>query len=300
MSPRAETRYIIKGTTVKNYNKTELMKELVNSGFQPRRGYNKKELDDIVQSRGVPLQRQVNIVEEGWVGKQKGALQVAYERGFIDTTLPLSSYSLDGKDSWKDENGDILESYRPFCLCQFLSECPNFKNEKSALQYLVEAYNSSSASFEVLFSPKYHCEIAGEGIEYSWAFTKQVFQSIPYKKKKTSDLFRKSVRESVEKASISNARNFCGRAHRYMLAYLHYDSKVLTPSFTEIEKYVDQKSKTHRSVLDSEAAYIRVSQAMRTSIHRGRNEAKLFKSHHVLLFPSFFRRSISGGKSYAL
>jgi hypothetical protein len=145
-----------------------------------------------------------------------------------------------------------------------LSECPDFKKEKSALQYLVESYNTPSASFRVLFTPKYHCEIAGEGVEYSWAFAKRVFRAIAYKDKRTSDGFRLSVRKSVATATVSNIRKFCGRARRYMLAYMHYDSNLVTPTFNEIEKYVSQKSKTHRNVLDSEVAFI--SQAMRASM----------------------------------
>jgi hypothetical protein len=255
---------VLKGKTVKAFNKGELMTELIGSGFHPRRGYTKKDLDEIAVSRGVPLQREIDLLDEGWEGKPKGALQVLFERGLIDSTKPLSTYSLAGKASWKDDNGDLLPQYAPFCLRHLLAECPDFKKEKSALQYLVEAYNTPTASFSILFTPKYHCEIAGEGIEYSWAFTKQVFRSIPYAEKRTSDGFRSCVRRSVAQCRVDNARKFSGRARRYMLAYLHYDANSSSPTFHDIEKYVRHTSKSHRNVADTETGFI--SEAMRTSI----------------------------------
>jgi hypothetical protein len=255
----------IKGQAVKRYTKDELLKQLIADGFRLRKRYTKKELDDIATGRGLALQREVDITEEGWLGKPKGALQIAFERGFINTELPLSSYSLAGKDTWKDENGDLLQHFRPFCLRSLLGECPDFRNEKSALQNLVEAYSTPTASCQVLFTPKYHCEIAGEGIEYLWAFAKRVFCAVPYLNKHSSDGFRSVVRDSIATATISNARKFCGKARRYMLAYSYFDRNEDNPTFDEIEKFVKHKAKTHRNVADSDVGFI--SQAVRASIH---------------------------------
>ena len=52
-----------------------------------------------------------------------------------------------------------------------LGNCEDFVNEKSALQALVEALGHI-----LVMSPKGHCELAGQGIEYDWGKPKQNFR----------------------------------------------------------------------------------------------------------------------------
>jgi len=51
-------------------------------------------------------------------------------------------------------------------LHALLEQCSDFKNELSALQLL-----SQEISITVDAMPKYHAELAGEGIVYSWGYS---------------------------------------------------------------------------------------------------------------------------------
>jgi len=50
---------------------------------------------------GLPTQKCIKIIKEGWVGKPKGALQILYERGFI-VKEDLKKYAMDGKKIWME------------------------------------------------------------------------------------------------------------------------------------------------------------------------------------------------------
>jgi hypothetical protein len=52
-------------------------------------------------------------------------------------------------------------------------------------------------------SPKCHCEITGEGIEYSWACEKNHYWQILLDKKRGKEFFLKSMRESVSREIIT-------------------------------------------------------------------------------------------------
>jgi len=91
------------------------------------------------------------VLKHGWVNKPKGMLQVLYERGWIDPTKPKSTYLVDDKD---DKLG----------LRSMVARMPDFNSEQTRLQYM-----GTKLGMVVDRSPKYHLEIAGEGVEYSWA-----------------------------------------------------------------------------------------------------------------------------------
>jgi hypothetical protein len=92
---------------------------------------------------------------EGWQGKAKGMLQVAWERGLIDENN-LSLHTVTG---CKDELG-IMQQHTS--LKFLLGNCTNFEEEESLLQSkgrLLGAINDCMHQC--------HCELVGEGIEYS-------------------------------------------------------------------------------------------------------------------------------------
>jgi hypothetical protein len=256
-------------------NKSELLQELIMTRtFNHTKIYTKQQLESLASDFGIDLHHEVDEVREGWVGKPKGLFQILWERGWIDPNKRYSDYSLDGKSHWKDERNEVLEQYLPFCLRHLLSECTDFKNEVSALEDLALKLSTETCNIKINFTPKYHCEIAGEGIEYAWGYSKRYYRNLPFARKKGIKNFRESVRESVDVVSVDNVRKFGGRIRRYMLAYCHFDQKDASTdgdnnkekaTYEAIENFVRKESKSHRSVLDSETGYL--SKVWRDSMH---------------------------------
>jgi hypothetical protein len=145
-----------------------------------------------------------------------------------------------------------------------MSECSDFKNEITALEDLAEKLSTETCMVKIKFTPKYHCEIAGEGIEYAWGYSQRYYRNLPYAQKKGAKNFRESVRESVRAVSVDNVRKFGARIRRYMLAYLHFDTpnregpvnREHKATYEVIENFVKKESKSHRSVMDSETGYL--------------------------------------------
>jgi hypothetical protein len=249
----------------KEKTKSELLHELISKKqFSPTKNYSKIKLRQMAVDLQIDLHHDVDEVLEGWVGKPKGVLQILYERGFIDPTV-LSEYSLDGRDQWKDEYGEIFPRYLPYCLRFLLAECSDFKNEVTAMEDLATklAINDRS-TVSIIYTPKYHCEIAGEGIEYSWGLCKRYYRNLPLQRKKGLNNFRGSVKESVARVSVESARKFSALTRRYMLAYSHYDTvegendnnQRERASYAQIERFVNKEAKIYRSVADIDSANI--------------------------------------------
>ena len=77
-------------------------------------------------------------------------------------------------------------------------------------------------------SPKYHCEIAGEGIEYSWGNAKMRYRHVPFSGKKSSEQFYSCVRECLSRdyLDINRVRKNSRRAREYMAAYFVQSQNV--------------------------------------------------------------------------
>ncbi len=98
---------------------------------------------------------------------------------------------------------------------------------------------------ELLITPKYHCELAGEGIEYGWGFFKKDFRQTLHAEKKGKGHFESCVKKSLKKVTVEHMRWFSARAHRYMLTYLLLDLSESPEghglSYHVIEQYVNKK-----------------------------------------------------------
>jgi len=202
---------------------------------------------------------------EGWIGKPKGLLQVLWERGWIDPSEKMQNYVVDKKQKWLDPAGNILPEFesdaKKFVLTDLLSNCPDFKYEKSAMQKLAEDLSSlHDRKIDLLITPKYHCKLAGEGIEYGWGLFKKYYRRSPHGEKKGKDRFKDCVKKCLRKVIINHIRRFSARARRYMLTYSLLDSSESLEghglSYREIEQYVAKKMKAHRCTSDQESAFI--------------------------------------------
>jgi hypothetical protein len=161
--PTGKTRNVWK-------KKQLLVQELRAKGVPLERGMSHKleELQGFARSHGIPLKQTIDVVDEGWVGKPKGLLQILHERGLIDPVNWQTLYTVNGK---KDADGNTIPGTS---LRDIMGNCTDFLNEETALQWLAR-----NIGVLIEHTPKFHCELAGEGIEYSWACGKGDFRRQP-------------------------------------------------------------------------------------------------------------------------
>ncbi|KAG7358742.1 hypothetical protein IV203_015340 [Nitzschia inconspicua] len=227
---------------------TQLLDEYVNN--KPK---TKKELT-------TDLQR------EGWVGEPKGLLQVARERGLIDH----NNHHLYSANPKKNPDGTLNDEKS---LRSIVGQCTDFQNELTHLQVM-----ANELKVQVMFTPKFHAEMAGEGIEYSWGFAKGSYRRKPLQKKRKRSDFEDLVDEctNVEtELTKARIRKFSARARAYLCTY-HYlataeptaaeptaaaiqdndqEKKQKVPMMDEIERLM-KKFKTHRCAFDFDRGFV--------------------------------------------
>jgi hypothetical protein len=134
---------------------------------------------------------------EGWVNKHnKGTTQVLYERGWLE---PRKQYTA------KEE-------------VKIIKNLPDFLNELTQLQYI-----GSLMDVYIDCSPKFHPEIAGEGIEFCWGLSKNTYMLYPIKDKQKKAVFKNSVRKCQCRNEILTTKrihSFGKSVHSYMDTYL--------------------------------------------------------------------------------
>lgn len=126
---------------------------------------------------------------------------------------------------------------------------------------------------KVNHTPKYHCEVAGEGIEYSWGNSKAKYRKIRAKDKTTAQQFRVQVNCCLGRAFLDaeRIRKNSRRAREYMVAYfiLSVDENagnepISDISFEELKpcamspqkiETMKQKVRTHRAALDFDLSF---------------------------------------------
>ncbi len=224
-----------------------------------------EDLHLLAGNHGIATTIEEDEVIPGWLGKSKGLLQILWERGWIVPSANINDYVKYKRKHWLDQNGNILPQFesdaKKFLLTDLLSECPDFKYEKSAMQKLAEDLSQRhQRNIELLISPKYHCELAGEGIEYGWGLFKKYYRRTEHADKKGRQKFTSCVKKCLEKVTVEHIRWFSSRARHYMLTYSLLDSPESLEghglSYRKIEQYVNKKMKVHRSTADQESAYI--------------------------------------------
>jgi len=206
----------------------ELKNELASTSFIfEHRTYRLTELQELSTARNITTTITHPKIQEGWCAKPKGIFQILFERGKIDPDVPTRSYKKYGtKATDFEENGDLKESSKPFVLAFLLSQCPDFVNEISDLQHLAAELSDETCTVTIEFTPKYHCEIAGEGIEYCWGFTKKIQRRLPLNDRRKVEGFIKSVKGCLKRLTPVRARRFARRARKYMLAYLQISNSL--------------------------------------------------------------------------
>ena len=172
----------------------------------------------------IPLKYSHPKVIKGWMNKSKGMMQILYERGFINPNWSVKDCTQKGL---KFPNGgyDTKLKYR-----KMVEDLPDFKGEQTRLEYFAE-----KLGVHIGYSPKYHPEIAGEGIEFCWALSKSWYRKQPLREKRKKNKFENLVQQSMDTKTVldkDHVRSCARRARCYILAYFcvneNQNSLVLT------------------------------------------------------------------------
>ena len=122
----------------------------------------------------------------------------------------------------------------------------------------------NSYGYSVAFTPKFHAELAGEGIEYSWGCAKGIYRRKPFAQKKKRQSFLKPVSEctSPDELTLYRVRRFSAKARSYILTYHYFASQGIDESnpqqplkFEDIQTMA-KSLKSHRNAKDFANGYI--------------------------------------------
>ena len=253
----------------KDLTVSQLISNLKAIGIPDPKGL-KPTLQALCTRNNLPLTCTDEVIIEGWVHKPKGAIQILYERGWLNPDL-LHLYTGDGR---KKDDARVSEHTDPtrcmFSIDQIMKLQKDFTNEVTLLQLHAEKLRVSLDR-----SPKCHPELAGEGIEYLWALAKLFCQRSPISKKRTKVKFIKLVDDSTSANSVLNikrAQACSKKARSYMKLYRAFadfrlDGDLINDKHEILEKamkvYSKMKrmSKTHRSVVDKNLSDVREIEA---------------------------------------
>jgi hypothetical protein len=250
-------------TLTKTINKVRLVEMLEGANILSPVG-NQKHLQSQCEALGLPITHTVEQIQEGWVGKPKGSLQILYERGWINP-LSWKQYTEKGR---VNEMGILDESTSLSCLMQKQTD---FTNELTLLQFY-----GARMGVTVDRTPKCHPELAGEGIEYLWAMSKLYYRHQPIIRKRSKRKFMELVTDCLgqDNLSLSRVRKCSRRAREYMKAYKAFDDithersstqpesdNTLTDSNVQVNYELIEKSiktyKTHRNVRDFDSSFVK-------------------------------------------
>ena len=221
---------VVQGTMSKKRMRADLARDLMIEQVEipATKIRNMKWIVDKCLEKGIATDFAEQKKIEGWHGKEKGLVQICLERGLIS----------------KDQKIKVDE------LRDLLSECTDFKQEESQLQCI-----GRDLGVEVIFSPKCHPEVSGEGIEFIWALIKNSYRRIPLsmKKKKRED-FLSEVHRLIMEVKVDSVRKCARRARQYICAYqeIHQGMNIDGSIPKEIiERLMRESYKSHREVRDS-------------------------------------------------
>ena len=125
-------------------------------------------------------------------------------------------------------------------------------------------YLGQQLGVSVIITPKFHAELAGEGVEYSWGIAKGMYRRKPLISQKSKETFKKLVNDVTNREVLTTEtiRKVSRRARSYICTYysLYYESanrgddttKVSLPLIERIVKAF----KSHRAAIDFDAGFV--------------------------------------------
>ncbi|KAI2488938.1 hypothetical protein MHU86_25992 [Fragilaria crotonensis] len=270
-------------TKVVERSKKVLLEALKDKGvtLQQQRGYTKKELQDFARNNGIDVVDVKEQIAPGWEGKPKGLLQVLGERGLIDRAS-LEQYTLEGR---KDAITGIVDLR--YSLRHLLAECYDFKEEETALQFL-----GSQLGVVVNLTPKFHAELAGEGVEYSWAHSKAFYRRMPLSRKRGRDNFKQLVKDCtwpIKVLTKERIEKFASRARAYICTYHHLEQLQQQVAAAAVNEDPNSSATARIRVAPIPTTHIKQELLSYSDIERVKKD---FRSHRCVLdFDSGFVHS---------
>ena len=173
----------------------------------------------------------------GFLGQPKGGKQLLRERGLWHKGMSWTGK----KDTYGvPETVDIDGVARSTCAKDVLAACWDYQNETSELEQMV-----TDLGHRAMFTPKGHCELAGEGIEYDWGVASR------WKRKNGRDEDQHLQEDTLRSLSpkvlpVLRVRMFERTAWRYKQAYRRVTRGEATAGeFAEVER-LQKEIRRHR------------------------------------------------------
>ncbi len=144
------------------------------------------------RNNGIPIKERTPKIIEG-----KGLLQVLWERGSTDNTdnKAYQKYIISGQRN----EFNLVQPEKS--LKHLMSSCTDFEKEETMLQSMATLMH-----VQVDQSPKCHCEVAGEGIEYTWVCAKNHYRQIQLEQKRGKEKFKNSVRLCMSREVLTREK----------------------------------------------------------------------------------------------
>ena len=197
-------------------DKKQLLDEITSKNYyiseQNKNSMNLDDINKICKTHKISTFHKIKKVIPGWEGKPKGLLQVLWERGWINKD-EHKKYRM----CYMDDSHSCVDKYS---LLTLMDNCEDFKNEITQIEHF-----SKELDVEVIFTTKYHPELAGEGIEYSWGVAKSVYRKIRLENKKGKENFIQNVKTCLSSKNVltkENVRKFSKRARAYLQCYYSF------------------------------------------------------------------------------
>ena len=96
-------------------------------------GKTTKELQQIAALHNLPINIEINDIQEGWVGKPKGIQHILWEQGLLDPSITYTT-------KIKNKKGKRSEARKVYG--EVLAKCHDFQNELTSLQHLAQTLDS--------------------------------------------------------------------------------------------------------------------------------------------------------------
>ncbi|KAL7492038.1 hypothetical protein ACHAWT_001297 [Skeletonema menzelii] len=210
-----------------------------------------KELQDKATAASIDIMTTpATKTQAGWKGRGIGLLAAAYARGWVDKKN-LKKYQAMKHDS----EGNSEKNYS---LQYLIGQCTDFQNELTQLEFVCAQQGAAA-----LITPKYHAELAGEGIEYTWGLAKCHYRRYQLKEKKGKQNFEKLMRKCLSRDFITaeRVRKFSKRARGYMETYvvIEMEEDVNTKGTPIPNRKIEQLKKVmkcHRAALDFDKGFL--------------------------------------------